>query len=212
MAKKKAFLLYHDSLDVLSELSDEQAGQLFKAITSYQKTGSYELSGLLNAVFIHFKNQFDRDGEVYEKVCERNKNNGLRGGRPKSEKTQSVILGLVNNPDKPTETQSNPKKPDKDKDTKKDKDTDKDRVTLKNLSVDHISEWLTEKRVAGKYLMVDEFALLEKFKDYCQAKDVKYKDYIAAYRNSFRWENPPTKKQEAKHNDWSELYRVPQQY
>jgi len=32
---KKSFILHHDTLNVLDELTDEQAGKLFKAIFNY---------------------------------------------------------------------------------------------------------------------------------------------------------------------------------
>jgi len=107
MTKRKSFILHHDSLEVLNELSDEQAGKLFKAIYSYQKFEKHDLDGLMNAVFLSFKNQFDRDDEKYQKICERNRNNGLNGGRPKPKITQSVIY-------EPKRTQKNPKEPDND--------------------------------------------------------------------------------------------------
>lgn len=101
---RKSFIIHFDSLDVLDELTDEQAGQLFRGMASYQKTGDCGLSGMMKAIFIPFKNQFDRDNEKYESICERNKINGLKGGRPKpkeTQKTQSVILGTQNNPKEP---------------------------------------------------------------------------------------------------------------
>jgi len=113
---KKSFKLYYDSLDVLKELSDEQSGQLFKAIISYEKDGEEILEGLMKAVFTPFKNNIDRANIAYKAVCERNKANGLKGGRPKPTGTHSVKVG--NNL-----TQDNPKEADKDKDKDKDKDT-----------------------------------------------------------------------------------------
>ena len=64
-------------------------------------------------------------------------------------------------------------------------------VTLDDLSVDHVAEWLAEKRSTGRYRDIDEHALLEKFKDYCLAKNPKYRDFVAAFRNSFGWESAP---------------------
>jgi len=61
-------------------------------------------------------------------------------------------------------------------------------VTLENLSVDHIRDWLAQKRMEGKYLNHDEHQVLEVFKDYCISNGKRYKDYIAAFRNAFGWE------------------------
>ena len=97
---KKSFLLYVDALTVLNELNDEQAGQLFKAITNFQN--GTELNPFndpsefgLRMAFLPFKNQFARDAEKYNGIIERNKENGKKGGRPKkeneTEKTQPVF-------------------------------------------------------------------------------------------------------------------------
>lgn len=115
---RKSFIIHIDSLEVLNELSDEQAGQLFKAISDYQKTGKNNLKGVMSAVFIPFKNQFDRDNQKYESICERNKINGLKGGRPKpkrTQKTQVVISETQNNPKEPDNKNKNDSKNDNDK-------------------------------------------------------------------------------------------------
>lgn len=109
---KASFVLYIDSLFILDELNNEQAGQLFKAIKAYHLNEDYELDFALNLVFMLFKNQFERDNQKYLNTCERNRNNGAKGGRPKkpkeTEKTQVVL-----------------KKPKKaDNDTDSDNDTD----------------------------------------------------------------------------------------
>ncbi len=64
----------------------------------------------------------------------------------------------------------------------------KHKITLEQLSVDHISDWLSEKRAQGRYLMHDENFILDQFKNYCQSKGKQYADYIAGYRNAFEWE------------------------
>lgn len=70
-----------------------------------------------------------------------------------------------------------------------------ERVTLESLSVEHIKDWLSEKRSAGIYKDHDEHAILEGFKDYCRSKGKKYTDYPAALRNAFQWERfAPQKK------------------
>ena len=106
---KKSFVLYIDHLSVLDELTDEQAGQLFKAINAHVNNKDYALNGLLNAVFIPFRNQIDRDTEKYNKIIERNKINGKKGGRPKTQSNPKKPTGLSGNP-------KNPKKPDTDTD------------------------------------------------------------------------------------------------
>lgn len=62
------------------------------------------------------------------------------------------------------------------------------RITLEALAVEHVADWLKQKRAEGKYLSHDENAVLEGFKDYCVANGKRYTDYVAAYRNAFEWE------------------------
>ena len=78
-SKRKSFLVHIDSLDILDDLTDEQAGMLFKAIKAHQKGEDLELSPIVKIAFSPFKNQFARDDEKYQKIVERNKNNGLKG-------------------------------------------------------------------------------------------------------------------------------------
>lgn len=101
---KKSFVLYSDNLDVLDELNDEQAGKLFKAIKEYQISEKEILEGMLKVVFIPFRNQLKRDKDKYLLICERNRLNGQKGGRPKE--TQG-------NPKNPGGLSGNPKKPKK---------------------------------------------------------------------------------------------------
>ena len=85
---KKSFVLHIDSLNVLDDLTDEQAGKLFKAIKSYQKNESEKLDGLIKVAFSPFKNQFERDNEKYKKLCEKNR---LIAEKRHSTKSTSVV-------------------------------------------------------------------------------------------------------------------------
>lgn len=100
---RKSFILHLDSLEILDELEPEQQGQLLVAMRDYTMGKEVKLTGLMKAIFIPFKNQFDRDNEKYESTIERNKINGAKGGRKKE--TQ-------NNPTKPTGFSENPNKAD----------------------------------------------------------------------------------------------------
>jgi hypothetical protein len=120
---KKSFVLHIDSLQVVEELSDEQAGKLLKAIYNYQIGADDELDLVTKVCFLPFRNQFIRDAVKYEETVERNKINGSKGGRPtiqdKSKKTEEN----PNNPLGYSETQLNrtkPKKADNDSDSDSD--------------------------------------------------------------------------------------------
>ena len=109
MTDRKSFVLHKDSLNVLDELTNEQAGKLFKAIKSIQLNEDFEVDCLTKIALAPFKAQFARDNEKYQKIVERNKNNGLKGGRPKTQENQEEPKkpsGLSGNPDKPKKADS----------------------------------------------------------------------------------------------------------
>ena len=112
------FTLYIDTLCVLDEMDDRQAGKLFKAIKAYwlrkaercQQDAGTGFDSLMEdfvtrIAFAPFKAQFERESRSYDDTVGKNKENGSKGGRPK--KTQE-------NPKNPlgfSETQENPKNP-----------------------------------------------------------------------------------------------------
>jgi hypothetical protein len=81
--KKKSFLLHIDSLDILDDLTNGQAGVLFKAIKAYQHEEDFPLDSVVKIAFSPFKNQFSRDDEKYIKTCERRAIAGSKGGKQK---------------------------------------------------------------------------------------------------------------------------------
>jgi len=116
MTKQRSSLLLHfDSLEILDELSDEEAGQLFKAIKSHHSGGELSLSPLVRVAFSSFKNQFARDDKKYQETVIRNKNNGLKGGRPKSQHNPKEPSGLIDNPSEAKKADSDSKSDSKSK-------------------------------------------------------------------------------------------------
>tara|TARA_B100001063_G_C16779142_1_gene569404 strand:+ start:21428 stop:22075 length:648 start_codon:yes stop_codon:yes gene_type:complete len=112
--KKKSFILHVDSLDVLSDLSDEQAGKLFKAMLAFHKGEDIELDPLTKMAFSFFKNQFIRDNEKYIKTCEARAQAGSKGGKQK----QQNIASASNSYQKEAKVAENDS--DSDSDSKKD--------------------------------------------------------------------------------------------
>jgi len=116
--KKTSFILHMDALSVLDELTNEQSGILFKAIRDFNSGKEPELDFAMKMCFIPFKNQFTRDFEKYEVKCEKNRENGKFGGRPK--KTETEKTDMVS--EKPNKTESNPKNHDSDNDNDNEND------------------------------------------------------------------------------------------
>lgn len=82
-----SFLIYKDWELLFDSLdSNEQAGQLIKALFAFAKRGEIaEFTGALKMAFIMMSQQIERDGEKWERRVERLKENGSKGGRPKKE-------------------------------------------------------------------------------------------------------------------------------
>ena len=78
---KKSFILHIDSLDIVDDMSDDQAGQLLKAIKAFQHGECISLSPLVKMAFTPLKNQFIRDDEKYENTCKRRAVAGSKGGK-----------------------------------------------------------------------------------------------------------------------------------
>ncbi len=100
---RKSFVIHIDSLDVLDDLSDEQAGQLFRAIKAFQKGEDISLEPMVKIAFSPLKNQFIRDNEKYKKTCERRAEAGSKGGlakASKSSKTKQTKANLAENKNK----------------------------------------------------------------------------------------------------------------
>lgn len=100
MNKKKSFLIHIDSLDILDDLTDEQCGQLFKAIKAFQFNEELPLSAIVKIAFSPFKNQFKRDNEKYQKTCEARVLAGSKGGKQKVANASKSKQKLANLADK----------------------------------------------------------------------------------------------------------------
>lgn len=108
-------MIYKETADLVNRLSDEEAGILFKAASKYAFSGEETTfdERLLDFAYTVMKRDIDRAQERYAKVCERNRVNGVKGGRPKNpvepKETHENPLGFwetQQNPKKPTETET----------------------------------------------------------------------------------------------------------
>ena len=108
---KETFLMCGEWEKHISLLTDEQAGQLMKAIFSYQNREETPSGDpLVQMAFSFMQSFFDESNARYAEKVKANQENGKRGGRPKK------ADGLSENPKNPlgfTETQQNPEEPNK---------------------------------------------------------------------------------------------------
>lgn len=80
---KNSFVVYHNYRDVLEDLTDEQVGKLFRAMFDYEiDRVEPQFSGVLNIAFKFIKKDLDINLTKYDNICERNRQNGQKGGAP----------------------------------------------------------------------------------------------------------------------------------
>lgn len=122
-SEKKSFLVYYDNEIIVCRLSDDEAGKLFKSLFPYGRERikpDFESSPALAMAFDVLALTIDRNDEKYERRCEKNRENGRKGGMAKASKYKrslsSAKQGLANLADR-----------DKDRDIERDKDIDKER-------------------------------------------------------------------------------------
>lgn len=132
MKEQKSFLVYGDIEPVIDELSDEQAGQLFRGMVKYFKTGETpDFTGVLKFVFIPIQQQMDRDLEKYAEKCEKNRKkikDYWDGVKANTNVYNSIpMYSTATNKDTDTDTDT---KTDKDTDTTTDTDTDTNAVVV----------------------------------------------------------------------------------
>ena len=106
---RKSFIVHIDSLCILDDLTDEQAGKLFKAIRNYQNGVESDMDSLTKIAFAPFKNQFARDEEKYINRSQINSLNGKKGGRgnkANESKESELLLQKANKADSDSKSKS----------------------------------------------------------------------------------------------------------
>lgn len=182
----KSFVLHIDSLEILEQLTDDQAGKLFKAIARIQNDLEPDCDQMTKILLFPFMQQFKRDKEKYDKIVERNRLNGGYGGRPK--KTTKT------NPDKPKETQNNPlgyletqQNPDEPKITNSKSNSKSKSNSESKISNITIFEKEREKLISLAKELYPRKNAAQAFEDmleYCKVHGKRYADWKLAY---FRW-------------------------
>lgn len=143
---KKSFIIYTDSRGMVNKLSNERAGILFKTLFSYcDDENPICEDEVIDIVFEHFKNILKRDLKKYEKIVERNRNNGKSGGRPKNP------MGNLDTEENPTE----PKKADNDNDNDNVNDINNNISALPKFSFYHsLIDYGAKDNLASDWLQV----------------------------------------------------------
>lgn len=177
-------------LTATNRLSMTEKGEVLDAIMRYGFDGE-EYSGdsvVVAVIFDLTKPYIDENNKRYDAVVERNRNNGKKGGRPKSTKNPEKPSGLFWEPRK---TQTNPEKPRRTQtnlDTDTDTDTDTGSIISSRTNVLEDAEIVTENiSIAGK----NKKSAREKIET---AQEVTWRDsfdvYLQDCRDAWkRWTN-----------------------
>ena len=100
-SKKDSFLLYLSHRKFFEKLDDKGIAELIKAIFDYVETGKEisTVNGKVEMAFMAIQDDIDRCAERYQRQCERNRENGKLGGRPKGNPQEPrKPSGFLDNP------------------------------------------------------------------------------------------------------------------
>ena len=177
--KRKSFVLHKDSLDILLDLTDVEAGKLFKAIYAYQVNNDINLDQITKMVFLPFKNQFLRDDDKYTETCGRRAIAGSKGGKQKVVNASNCKQEVANVADSVSKSDS---------DSVSDSKSGNKRFI--KPSVKEIYDYMIEKGF-------DSIFEAEKFNDYYSSNGWlvgknKMKDWEAAIRNWLKGKSQTT--------------------
>ena len=132
--RDSAMLFYFEWEDSFEDLSDAEYRQMIQAIQAYARTGEepkFE-DRTLRSVFKLVKKAVDRNTDRYAKKCEKNKENGRKGGAPKGNQNAKKTTETTQNNrtvEKTTETtQNNPKQPKTTETTLRERERERERV------------------------------------------------------------------------------------
>ena len=127
---REYFCAYHSLIDSLTPYSDEERGRLFMAALRYSAEGiEPEFLGNERYIWATLKWMIDRDAEAYRMKCEKNRENGSRGGRPSNKAKGSKGL-RKNRKDTNASEKSQEKEEEKEEEKEKDiKESSKEKKT-----------------------------------------------------------------------------------
>lgn len=91
--EKISFLMYLDYEEQFSLLSDEELGQLMRAIMQYEKTRNIpELKGVVKMAFSFIKQQLDRDEEKWQEEKKKRSEAGKKGMAKRWKKEDNDVI------------------------------------------------------------------------------------------------------------------------
>ena len=112
---KQSMIFYASWKEALKDLPDSVRLEVYEAAIDFAMSGEEpELSGTAALAFSFIRQDIIRDMQKYERICERNRANGKKGGAPAGNRNASKAESTQNNPNNPVgakstqTTQNNP--------------------------------------------------------------------------------------------------------
>ena len=211
MSKKKSFIMYSDRYPLIAHLRDEQLGQLLRALYLFVLDEPLnKLDPEVMIVFNFFKQSIVENNSKYEEICEKRREAGRLGGRPRKNQM------LLEKPNAFFEKQMKANKTLTDTDTDTDTDvffTENNKEKDKKESEIIIPEVVS---VSTPYAELSE--AWGKWKDYKSARRERYSCSAAeesAYRQLYSLSKGDAQLamqivEQSIANDWKGLYELKQ--
>ena len=162
---KGSFILYTNHKELIEQLSDEQAGVLMKSLFRYTtKEEMPTLDPVTKMAFTAIRQVLDINTEKYEAKCERLRENGRKGGRPKKDDENQIVDEKKQDPQKIlTENQ---KVFSKSKKSLNDNENEFDNVNENEIDIENVNENVNENDLSshnGEIVTEKEREILETY-------------------------------------------------
>ena len=125
---KETFIVFSEWEDNCEDLTDEEFGRLMRAFFKYAKNGVKPTFSdrAMRACWRPIQQATDRANEAYQAKCEKNRENGKKGGAPKGNMNAQKQPNNPNNQTVEKTTENNRKQPKTTETTLPDRDRDRD--------------------------------------------------------------------------------------
>ena len=131
-SERPSFLMYKADYPSIKHLTDENLGKLTRAVFEYHNNRELKLEPEVQMALNFLKKQFKLDQRKWEKKVAAQRDNGKKGGRPKSS------VGVDSEQEKPNQSHGyfkNPTKPKKaEKGKEKEKEKEKVNIDIKSAT------------------------------------------------------------------------------
>ncbi len=196
---KNGFIMYYEYAEHFELLTDEEIGQLMRALFAYETTGEVlELTGAVKMAFSFIRADLDKNREKYEERCNKNAENGKSGGRPKNKTVTELTeekRTVLNKTEKSERFFEKPKKADSvsvsDRDSEQEKNIKKETARKKAAEPKNAyGEFGNVSLSEAEYSkLIDRFGeakakeYIERLSGYIASKGAKYKSHYATILN-----------------------------